>query len=236
MMRHDLRTLALLIVAGAAAGFGSDAMAGPATNEGAAAIVAAIKAKLQGAEGQVMPNGGAMMPACASALGVSWLASGSSTFRTAAVSCTSPVWTIYAGVRITQRQEALVATKAIATGQLIDATDTAMREVPTATVHGAALTADMLGSAPRAARPVAAGQPITREMTDRTIAVQEGEPATLQVNLSGLKVSAPGLVLQAGAMGDTVMVENATTHHRLKATIVPQAPDRSGTFLIVPAR
>lgn len=183
-----------------------------------------------------MPNGGAMMPACVSALGVTWLASGNSGFRTAAVSCTSPAWTIYAGVRIAKRQEALVATKAIVAGQLIDATDTATREVPTAAVHGTALTADMLGSAPSAARPIAAGQPITREMTDRVAAVQAGEPVTLQVNVSGLRVSAAGVVLQTGAVGDTVMVENAATHRRLKATIVRQAPDRSGTFLIVPAR
>ncbi|KEP68342.1 hypothetical protein DL1_12400 [Thioclava dalianensis] len=227
MMRRE----AFLI--GALAMFGSSA-AGATTLEPAAAIETAIRSQLHGKSAQIMANGGAMMPACQTALSVKWLPSGSDDFRTAAVSCAAPSWTIYAGVKIATQQTALIATRAIAAGGVIDTTDTAMAKVAGASLHGTALSDDALTDAPRTTRAIAAGAPITREMTDLTTVMQAGETATVQVNLAGLSVTATGKVLQDGAVGDAIAVENAATHRRLTATIVRRAPARPGTFVLVP--
>ncbi len=225
-MRHKLLVAFMLLA-------GSAAQAAPL--EPASAITAAIASQLDGAEGKVMSNGGAMMPACQAQLSVSWLPSEDDTFRTASVTCPSPSWTIYAGVRIVKRHVALVASRAIAVGEVIDSSDTASREVVLSDVHGALLSPQVLTEGVKATRAIPEGEPVTRSMTDLTRSVHSGQQVVLRVNQGGLVVSAPGQALQDGAIGDSVAVENAESHRRLSAIIVRSAPQRSGVYLIAPA-
>lgn len=225
---------AALLAAGLAMGLVAPTAAGAAgAHQSAAAISAAIAAKLGGGPVKVMPNGGAMMPACRAPLEVGWLASTNAGFRTASVSCPSPTWTIYAGVRTEQDVTTLVATRAIRAGGAIDASDTAMRRVPAGTLHGAALQPARLSEGLRARGAIAAGRPILRSMTDLQVVVQSGQQIALRVREGGLVISAQGVALQNGSVGDVIEVENAASHHRLRADVVRQLPAASGVYAVV---
>lgn len=217
----------MLLVLGLAAPLAARAAGG---HESAAAIRDAIAARLGGGPVSVQPNGGAMMPACQAPLEVSWLPSTNAGFRTATVHCASPDWTIYAGVRTAHEVTALVATRAIPAGGAVDATDTALRPVAAAALPGPALKPARLSAGLHARGPIAAGRPILSSMVDLPIAVQSGQQVALRVREGGLVISASGVALQNGAVGDVIEVENSASHHRLRADVVRQLPAASGVY------
>ncbi|GHD98104.1 hypothetical protein U879_11800 [Defluviimonas sp. 20V17] len=202
-------------------------------HESAAAIRAAIAAKLGGGPVKVLPNGGAMMPACRGPLDVGWLPSTNAGFRTASVHCASPSWTIYAGVRTADDKTVLVATRAIPAGGAIDGTDTARRSVPATAVLGPVVTPARLSGDLRARGPIAAGQPILTSMTDLPVVVRSGQKIVLQVRQGGLLISARGVALQNGTAGEEIEVENSATHRRLRADVVRRLPAASGVYAMV---
>lgn len=202
-------------------------------HESATAIRAAIVAKLGGGPVTVLPNGGAMMPACRESLAVAWLPSTNAGFRTASVHCASPSWTIYAGVRIARDKTVLVATRAIAAGGAIDGADTARRSVPATSLAGPALDPARLGEGLRARGPIAAGRPILTSMTDLPVVLRGGQKIVLKVRQGGLLISAPGVALQNGVAGEEIEVENAATHRRLRARVARRLPAASGVYAMV---
>lgn len=222
-MRHDILAAALMAAA-------STAQAAP--HETADRITAAIEASLGSGLVQVMPNGGTMMPACTAPLAVSLLPSTDPGFRTASVTCSAPSWTIFAGVRLSRDVRALVATRAIAPGAAIDASDTDTRPVPAGDLHGTPLNPQSLGEGLRARQAIPAGHAITETMTDLQIAVRSGQQVSLRVRQGDLVISTGGIVLQNGAVGDRVEVENATSHSKVSATVVRSLPARSGIYAI----
>ncbi|MDE3240171.1 MAG: flagellar basal body P-ring formation protein FlgA [Paracoccaceae bacterium] len=207
-------------------------MAQAAPRETADHITAAIHASLGSRAAQVMPNGGTMMPACTAPLAVSLLPSTDPGFRTASVTCPSPSWTIFAGVSLSRSVAALVATRPIAPGAAIDASDTETRPVAASAVHGTPLSPDSLTEGLRARQAIPAGQAITETMTDLQIAVRSGQQVSLRVRQGDLVISTGGIVLQNGAVGDTVEVENAASHRKLRAIVVRTLPARSGIYAI----
>ena len=224
-MRPEILVTALMLAA-------STARAAPL--ESAAHVTDAIRAKLGNPTAEVMPNGGKMMPACTAALSVTLLPSTNPGFRTASVTCPAPAWTVFAGVRQVRQISALVATRAISPGDTIDATDTETRPVPAGDLHGTALTPASLGEGLRARQAIPAGAALTETMTDLQTAVRSGQQVALRVRQGGLVISTEGIVLQNGAVGDMVEVENATSHRKFRAAVVRSLPAASGVYAVIP--
>ena len=184
---------------------------------------------------EVLQDGATSMPACAQPPQVT--VSDGGIYRTATISCSKPAWRAYAELRIARQIQVAVARHALAPGTPITAEDFTVRTIASTSIAGtAAAPASVAGT--QAAVPIAAGRPITDNDLTRPTAVHAGQRVTLHLQAAGISISFAGVVLQNASFGQSVMVENAETHKRLTATLVPPgtpAPPADALFFRAPA-
>ncbi len=83
---------------------------------------------------------------------------------------------------------------------------------------GFAATADEIaGRVPR--RPIAAGTALRPEWFDAAKAVLRGEPVQVEVTQGGAHLTLEGIAEASGVVGDTIPVQNPTSHQRFPARI-----------------
>jgi flagellar basal body P-ring formation protein FlgA len=165
---------------------------------------------------RVNPTSAGAMARCDGSLGVSFLGSGA--YRTAQVVCPSPRWTLYVEVAIEHMEQVLVSTRAIQMGEPIGGNDFRLVKMPANDVAGEPITASQaVGLA--AAGPISVGQTITRQNVVIPLAVRNGEPVVVHMMMAGADVTMAGTALQSGGIGQSVLVNNSTSHKRVTAMI-----------------
>ena len=190
-----------------------------ATRENPADVRAAILAALPSGDAsgaRVNPSAAAAMARCEGSLGVSFLSGGA--YRTAQVECPKPHWALYVEVAIQRLEQVMVATRAIQMGPPIGSDDFRLVQMPANDVAGEPITAaQAVGFA--AAGPISVGQTITRQNVVIPVAVHNGEPVVVHMQMLGADVTMTGTAMQSGSVGQSVQVDNNASHKRVTAMI-----------------
>lgn len=128
--------------------------------------------------------------------------------------------TLNVRLRVKVWREAVVATRAIRTGEAIDP-DAVMLQQVAISEDSNDLTTDpseVVGKIAR--RPIAAGQPIRRAVLDEPAIIRRGQNVKLLVHLDGAVIEAGAIAQQDGKAGDRIRVQVTDTRKTLLATVV----------------
>lgn len=143
---------------------------------------------------------------------------GTGNYRTAAVSCFSPRWTLYVGLVLTHEVTVPVATKEIPMGAKIVAHDFRLVQFPANDLNGDLIVPDQLIGL-RTGAPISPGTSITRNNVIIPMAVQNGLDAQAQIIQGNVRVRFKCRTLQSGSIGDTILAMNASTGKRIEVYI-----------------
>ena len=135
----------------------------------------------------------------------------------------SPVETALAGV-VEGERRVVVPRHRIAAGQRIGAADVALRPVGTALAGSRVITDLSLVVGLDSRRSLAPGQPIRRGDLAPPTLVRKGAAVVIRVHAGALSLSAQGIALGSGGMGEVVQVLNPVSHAILLAVVT--GPDR----------
>jgi flagella basal body P-ring formation protein FlgA len=80
---------------------------------------------------------------------------------------------------------------------------------------------DIAGRVP--VRYIRMGQPIEQNMLQNPIVVHSGAPVRLLTNYNGVEVSAEGVALQKGRIGEVIKVRNARSAKTLRGKVIDAA-------------
>lgn len=131
----------------------------------------------------------------------------------------------------------LVAKRLIKAGAPITRSEVTTETVPGSKVIGQPIVASFLSDGLRADGAIHPGQVLSRSNTAVPVAVRAGTHVRLVATTkSGVTISARGVTLQNGALGQRIEVENAASHKRLHARVVRTVPAHAGLFLVLPTR
>jgi flagella basal body P-ring formation protein FlgA len=125
------------------------------------------------------------------------------------------------------RLHVAVLRRPVARGQIIGPDDILAEERAAPAAAGLALPGEALGQAARRALP--AGRPLAAADLVRPQAIAKGDGVTVTWRSGALNLSLRARALEAGAVGDTISVENPRTRRPLAVRIVaPGAADFTG--------
>ncbi|OWK28325.1 flagellar basal body P-ring formation chaperone FlgA [Sphingomonas mucosissima] len=119
-----------------------------------------------------------------------------------------------------------VLARAVARGELLDATDFTAEPRPVAQARGAVAARDAQGK--EAARNLPAGAVVRGTDITQPRLVKRGEPVTIAVRKGTLVIATPGKALSSGSAGDLVRVVALSTNRTLDAIV-----EKSGTVRVV---
>lgn len=133
----------------------------------------------------------------------------------------SPI-TLNVRLRVSQWREVLVATRAIRTGEAIEADAVAVQRIAIDTDSPDLLTdpAEVIGKIAR--RPFTAGQPLKRSAVDEPAIMRRGQDVKLLVQLDGAVIQTSAVALQDGKAGARIRVQVADTRKTLLATVMDE--------------
>lgn len=117
-------------------------------------------------------------------------------------------------------REAVVATRAIHTGEAIDPDAIALQTVAVLDESDDLITDPSEVAGKIAKRPIAAGQPIRRISIDEPAAIRRGQNVKLLVKLDGAVIETGAVAQQDGKVGAKVRVQVLDTRKTLLATVV----------------
>lgn len=124
---------------------------------------------------------------------------------------------------VSRQVDVLVTTRDLAAGEMITPHDVeaSRREIHTVSSRIIAVPGDAAGNALRRGAP--AGTVLTSDMLMRVSLVEKGAPVILDVTSSGIHLTASGVALESGAMGQRIHVLNPAS----KMIVAGQVSDRS---------
>ncbi|NHN87331.1 flagellar basal body P-ring formation chaperone FlgA [Acetobacter conturbans] len=124
---------------------------------------------------------------------------------------------------VSSHVEVVTASHDLTAGQTIEAADLELTSLDSRSVPVKAILdpADITGHAVR--RAISAHTPLTPEMTARVTVVDKGAPVVLDLSSTGLHLTASGVALDAGALGERIHVLNPLS----KMVVVGEIIDRS---------
>jgi flagella basal body P-ring formation protein FlgA len=127
-----------------------------------------------------------------------------------------------------------VATRRMMPGDVIRPADVQMTRLRTSAVRAevARLPAEVVGMAMR--HPVGPGAPFVLADMGRPMAVQKGDAVQMELDGPGLSLSAQGVAIDGGALGERVRVLNAASRAILDAEVIGSGRVRiSGTAPVI---
>lgn len=132
---------------------------------------------------------------------------------------TAPV-TLNVRLRVKLWRDAVVATRAIRTGEAIDPSVVAVRQVAVSDDRDDFVTdiSEVAGKIAR--RPISPGQPIWRTAVDEPTVIRRGQNVKLLVQLDGATIEAGAIAQQDGKAGDRIRVQVVDTRKTLLARVV----------------
>lgn len=119
--------------------------------------------------------------------------------------------------------EALVATRSLGRGHVLDETDLSLTMVPIGQAKGA-LTDPAVAVGSTLKTSLAAGEPVKDRHLTKSIMIKKGDLITIVAQQGGLKVTASGQARQDGALGDTISVINVNSKKIVTGRVI--APDQ----------
>lgn len=138
-------------------------------------------------------------------------------FSTVEISCaTGAPWRTYVPVRIYMYEPVVAATRALSPGDMLTERDMKIRMVDTHMVRSGLYSdiSKLVGA--RIKRRVAANDPIIER---NTCLVCEGETVTIVASQQGMRVSARGVALNDGLLGESVAVRNQRSNREVRAIV-----------------
>jgi flagella basal body P-ring formation protein FlgA len=190
-----------------------------------------IQARLDGVAARIDAQGARAMPKCSSPLSASWIG-GADEYKTAAVSCSKPTWTLYIGVSMVTLIPVPVVRHTIVTGDAISLRDVVFKNLPSEDLSGPAVTAGQIAQGVTARMTLVKGTPVTASNVEVPVVVRAGQPLLLVSREHGVTVEAAASALQNGGYGQAVVVQNNETHRRLTAILVRSAPELDGVYAV----
>ena len=225
-----MRSLACVMV-GLLLGAAAPALTYAMTHERVAAVTNAIRSQLHSSAAQVHAGGARMMPQCLAQLAVSWL-SGTDEYKTVAVRCSQPPWTLYVGLSVPTVVRVPVIIHAVPGGHIVPPQDVAYKTLPIDDLNGQAITPFQINEGVTSRVTLLKGTPLTESDVDIPVAVRVGEPVSLVSNTEGITVETAGSALQNGGYGQKIVVQNDETHRRVMAILAPSAPALKGLYAV----
>ena len=113
----------------------------------------------------------------------------------------------------------IVPARPLARGEVLDESDLEPMDVPAKRAPAGAITryADIVGMALK--RPLTAGSPIRAGDLEAPRLVERGGLVTINYEVAGLRITAIGKALEAGAKNDVVAIENLKSERTVRAII-----------------
>jgi len=168
-------------------------------------------------------DGAAVMAACSEPLAVSL--SGVQPYENAAVRCAAPVWTLYVPVTVMATETVVVAARPVAAGQSLGLADLTLRREPEAAYTGQPVYYDPSALAGAVAMlNLPAGVIITGNDVQAPVLIKAGQTVAVDVHAGGVEVSIDAVALEAGRLGDTIMLTNPSSGRRFNALVTSAGP------------
>lgn len=126
------------------------------------------------------------------------------------------------GVRYNVRifDNVLVASRAIGADEPLTSGNVALQRMDTGPLGNGYLTDYRQIAGLIARRPIAPGTVLTEISLEKPLIIKRGSNVTILARKGDLEVSAPGLAMQDGTLGQIVRVQNITSKHYLTATVL----------------
>ncbi|OYV33555.1 MAG: flagella basal body P-ring formation protein FlgA [Acidocella sp. 20-61-6] len=168
-------------------------------------------------------EGAEFMQSCAETLTVS--VTGLAPFEQAAVHCSSPVWTLYVAVTVSEYATIAVTARVIAAGQTLLPADIQMQSEPVLSYAGRQIfyTAEALTGA-TAMMNLPAGTILTTGNIAQPVIVHAGQAVAVNIISGNVQVSLTAIATQAGRVGDTILLTNPSTGKHFPALVTPSGP------------
>lgn len=138
-------------------------------------------------------------------------------YSTVEISCTAgQLWRTFVPVRIYTLAPVVTATRALASGTLLQADDLSVKLMDTQMIRGGLYSdpEQLIGA--RVKKRIQANDAI---IDRNTCLVCEGERVTIIAEQSGMRVSAAGIALNDGLFGESVAVRNNRSNKEVQATV-----------------
>lgn len=119
--------------------------------------------------------------------------------------------------------EALVVTRSLAKGHILDEADLSLTMVPYSQAKGA-LTDPAVAMGSTLRTNLTAGDPVKDRNLTKSVMVRRGDMVTIIAQQGGLTVTASGQAKQDGALGDTISIMNLNSKKTVTGRVV--GPDR----------
>ncbi len=116
--------------------------------------------------------------------------------------------------------ETTVPVRALATGSIVAAQDVQASRVHAGLLRGrtAITAANAVGMVVR--HEVAQGQPLTTGDLGRLLLVKAGSAVTMTLSSAGIELTAQGVALDTGSLGDRIRIQNPASHAIVEANVV----------------
>jgi len=177
------------------------------------AIRAAALSAIEG-EAEVTLDPALRMPRCAKPLQARRNGNG-----TVEVSCADH-WRLFVPVRIRRHAKVLVLTRNIAAGEVISTDMLTLETRDSTRMVGAPLSDIETAIGQTARRALAAGSVLTAAHLRAPVLVRRGDQVTLVSRQHGLAVRMAGHALSAGAVGERISAENASSRRRVQGVVL----------------
>lgn len=138
---------------------------------------------------------------------------------TVAVSCSSPAWTLYVPVRISNEHGVLIATRNLRAGETLATDALSIQKRDTAKMPAGYVTDPQLAVGKVLRQPVAAGAPLVPDMLGAPITIRRGQIVTLLSRVGAIEVRAQGKALADGTAGDHISVENDSSQRVVEGRV-----------------
>ena len=128
-------------------------------------------------------------------------------------------FTLWVRVKVLVTAERVTALEALRPGIPVEATQLRVESREEVPVPGFAATAEeIVGRVPR--RTIAAGAALRPEWFEAPKAIKRGDTVQVEVIQGGARLKLEGIAEASGVVGDTISIQNPTSHQRFPARIM----------------
>ncbi|MFT3930406.1 MAG: flagellar basal body P-ring formation chaperone FlgA [Spongiibacteraceae bacterium] len=135
------------------------------------------------------------------------------------VACGSE-WSIYIPVDLDIYRAVVVATKPLATGSVITASDVEMATFDVSQLAGTYLTTANEAIGMGVKRPISTGRPLVAQQLEQPLLIRRGEGVVISAESGELAVKMSGTALTDGRRGELIRIKNQTSARVVDAKVI----------------
>ncbi len=133
--------------------------------------------------------------------------------------CTDPQWQLYLIAQVNSLVPVLVASHALEAGANLAKSDVLRVLRPVQDLPPGAVRSESRVVGLNLKMSLAAGMPLTRSAVRLPDVVQQGDQITIVASGEGVRLSATGIAMENGSVGERILVKNASSGRVLYATV-----------------